>query len=108
MDKAALEVELNAAKQRVSEIEQAIEAINTAPENNVFESMDKAQSELEQRLRDQAFEDCEGAGNRGQDEYSQEFIVDGVHYIGTLAVEYNRHDKTYYFIDSSEWSVKPK
>ena len=55
-----------------------------------------------------AFEDCEGAGNCGMDKYTQEFIVGDMHYIATLTVEYNRHDKTYYYIDETDFTVTPK
>lgn len=86
----------------------ALEIFKQTPQNNVFESVDKACSVLEQRLTDQAFADCEGAHNCGSPEYHQEFIVDGIHYIATLKCEYNRHDKTYYFIDGSIFTYKVK
>lgn len=108
MNKAELREELKKATQRVTEIESAIFAIDAAPENNVFSSLEEAGQVLAERLHDEALEDCEGAGNCGADAYLQEFIVDGVHYIGTLSVEYGRHDKTYYYIDDIDWSVKPK
>ena len=108
MSKEELQNELNLAKQRVAEIEERIYAFDTAPENNVFASLEEASSVLEDRLTNQAFKDCEGAHNCGAEEYSQEFIVDGIHYIGTLKLEYNRHDKTYYYIDGSRWSVEKK
>lgn len=76
-------------------------------ENNVFESLEKAGS-LEDVLSGRAHEDCEGAGNCGDEEYTQEFMVDGVVYVATLTVEYNRHDKTYYYIDGSEFKIEPK
>jgi hypothetical protein len=76
-----------------------------ARENNVFASVDIAEYEIERRLECMAGNDCEGAGNCGLDEYIQEFIVDGVLYLATYKVEYNRHDKTYYYIDSSEFLV---
>jgi hypothetical protein len=86
----------------------ALEIFKSSPQNNVFESVEKACSELEDRLTNQASDDCEGSHNCGQSEYHQEFIVDGVHYIATLTCEYNRHDKTYYFIDTSKFTYKVK
>ena len=108
MSKEELQAELANAKTNVDRINALIQAFDTSPENNVFESMERAESVLQNRLRGMAFEDCEGAGNCGLDSYSQEFIVDGNHYIGTLKLEYNRHDKTYYYIDDSEWTILPK
>lgn len=108
MTKAELLLELSAARSRIDEITQAIEAIDAAPENNVFPDMETAEYAVEERLLGLARNDCEGSYNCGAEEYNQEFIVDGVHYIGTLKVEYNRHDKTYYYVDESDFSVKPK
>ncbi len=76
-----------------------------APENNVFATLQDAENKLEGRLEGMAHEDCEGSGSCGSDEYTQEFIVDGVHYMATYRPEYNRHDKTYYYIDGAEFSV---
>lgn len=73
-------------------------------ENNVFENLDKAVSEIEDKLMNEAFLDCEGADNCGAPEYTQEFIVAGIKYLGTLKVEYNRHDKTYYYIDEHDFT----
>lgn len=78
-----------------------------SPENNIFDSIEQAVGVLEDRLRAEAHEDCEGAGNCGAEEYEQEFIVDGVHYEGKLNVSYGRHDKTYYFIDSCNFTFEP-
>lgn len=108
MTKEELQAELKASRLKTAELEAAIFAIDALPENNVFASLDEAEDALSERLRDEAFSDCEGAGNVGADAYQQEFIVDGVHYIGTLSVEYNRHDKTYYYIEESRWSAVPK
>lgn len=95
------------AKQALAAAEVALEAFDTAPENNVFATLEEAESVLEDRLRQQAFQDCEGAHNCGNDEYEQEFVVDGKHYMATAKFEYNRHDKMYYYIDGSDFSVAP-
>jgi len=61
-------------------------------------------------LRAKAREDCEGAYNWayncGLDEYTQEFIVGSTKYLGTAKFEYNRHDKTYYYIERCTFSHK--
>lgn len=107
MNKIELELAVAAAKANLSAAEKDLSDFIALPINNVFDSLESASDELEERLSDQAFEDCQGAGNRGQEEYEQEFIVDGVHYLGKLSVEYNRHDKTYYYIEESDFTYEP-
>jgi hypothetical protein len=79
---------------------------DTLAENNVFESLDVAEAKLEDMLRERAHEDCEGAYNCGNDEYRQEFMVNNVKYVAIATFEYNRHDKTYYYIDGSDFRVE--
>jgi hypothetical protein len=86
----------------------ALDQFNAAPENNVFESVEIASDIIEERLRDMAHSDCEGSYNCGLDTYTQEFTVAGVGYVGTLKVEYNRHDKTYYYVEYANFAVAPK
>lgn len=76
------------------------------PENNTFDDLDTAAGTIEDKLLNFATQDCEGSHNRGNDEYSQEFIVNGVRYVGTLKVEYNRRDKQYYYVDESDFDYK--
>ena len=75
-------------------------------ENNVYETVTIAEDNLYDILRERASEDCEGAYNCGLDEYRQEFLVDGVKYVAILEVDYNRHDKTYYYIDGTEFRIE--
>ena len=56
----------------------------------MFATLEEAAGVLEERLDGWAFEDCQGAYNVGRDEYTQEFIVDGKHYMATAKYEYNR------------------
>lgn len=92
--------------ERLALSKQALLAFDCAPENNVFDSLEIAEYSLFDKLEGFAQADCEGSHSCGSPEYCQEFIVGGVHYLATLAVEYNRHDKTYYYIDSSEFTIK--
>lgn len=75
-------------------------------ENNRFDSLEQAEGELEDVLRDRAFQDCEGAGNCGMDEYEQDFYVGDELHRATLKCEYNRHDKTYYYLEYADFSVE--
>jgi len=92
------------AKTALEKAETELAAFDMLAENNVFADRGYANSAIEDILLGRAFDDCEGSGNCGLDEYQQEFIVDGCIYVGKLTVEYNRHDKTYYYIDESEYT----
>ena len=97
---------LKLAQNACAVAEDALAAYICAPENNIYYDLDDAICEIENRLEVQASNDCEGSHNRGSDEYHQDFTVNGKLYRGTLTVEYNRHDKTYYYIDSSVFVYK--
>lgn len=103
--KAELEFAVQAARGALAGAELALAEFDSSPDNNVFATVGEAESKLEDRLRDQAFNDCEGAHNCGADEYKQEFIVDGKHYLFTASFEYDRHDKMYYYIDGEEYTT---
>ena len=105
--KEELAAAVAAAKAALVNAESALEAFDTSPENNVFATLEEAEGVLEDRMRDWAFRDCEGAHNCGADEYTQEFIVDGKHYMATAKFEYNRHDKMYYYIYGCDFSIAP-
>ena len=104
--KEELQAAVEAAEQALAAAQQAVAKFDELPENNMYATLDDAAADLEDKLRDLAHEDCEGAGNCGMPTYTREFIVDGLKYVGTLKVEYNRHDKTYYYIDEADFSYK--
>jgi hypothetical protein len=106
MTKEELQQAIEVAKKNLAAAETALADFISAPENNVFDSLEDAVETIENRLRGQAGEDCEGSYNCGSDEYEQEFIVNGIRYLGTLQCEYNRHDKTYYYLDGAEFTYK--
>ena len=87
-------------------IQNKIDEIDASLYNHIYLNIESAECALMEKFRDMAFDDCEGAGNCGDDEYTQKFIVDGKIYLGTGLFQYNRHDKTYYYIDDSNWSCK--
>lgn len=107
-DRKFYEDRIGIAKRQLINAEQALIDFNDAPEQNVFDTLQDALDTIEENLRDRAVHDCEGAGNRGDEEYSKDFTVDGVAYEATLTVEYNRHDKTYYYIDEAKLTHKLK
>jgi hypothetical protein len=101
----ALTLAIKEAKDRLASAEHALEDFNSLPENNVFETLEDAEYSLTEKLEALASADCEGSYNRGCDEYEQEFIVQGEHYVGTLKVEYNRYEKMYYYVDQTRFTI---
>lgn len=79
--------------------EDKLAEFDQAPENNRFETEDDAEGALYEMLRDRAHADCEGSYNCGNSEYEQGFFVGDQEYVAVAKVEYNRHDKMYYFIE---------
>ena len=71
-----------------------------------FDNHEEAEDTIKEALHNKAHNDCEGSYNRGNDEYTQEYqLIDSdAVYLGKIEVEYNRHDKTYYFVDEVEYS----
>jgi predicted nuclease with TOPRIM domain len=111
MNKEQLQARINGMKENikslkvtVSKYETELDKLESHPTLYMYESLDDAEGYLWEILRERAFQDCEGSGNCGDEYYEQEFIVDGILYNGKLEVEYNRHDKTYYYIDGTKWS----
>ena len=82
---------------------EALQNFLDLPENNVYVDLPTAIKLVVRKLQEKAFNDCEGAGNCGLESYEQLFIVNGDTYLGTLYCEYNRHDKTYYYIEDSRF-----
>lgn len=76
------------------------------PKNNKFTDQQLAESTINGMLEDLAGSDCEGSYNCGNPQYIQQFYVNDVLYEGILDVEYNRHDKTYYYVEESTFTVK--
>jgi len=104
--KQELEASVANAKAALETAEAALQAFNDAPENNRFDNLDEALAQVENDLRSQAYDDCQGAYNCGDDSYSKEFYVGDTLYRGTAEFEYNRHDKTYYYIDECNFTYE--
>jgi len=99
----------NKIKQFTEDLQKAQDKLEIVQSNICFFQFNThkdAEDEIEEILRIQASKDCVGAYNCGQSEYTQEYQLlnsDAV-YFGKIKVEYNRHDKTYYFVDEVEYS----
>lgn len=104
--KQELESAVKAAKADLLKAESALLAFERSPENYRFESLIEG-FYLEDDLSGRAAEDCEGSHNVGADEYRQQFYVGDALYTAILYnIEYNRHDKRYYFVDGYKFRVE--
>lgn len=95
---------ISIAKEALTNAEAALRQFDAKPENNVYATLDDAAGYIEDELCSEAHADCEGSYNCGAPQYHRHFMVDGAEYIGTLTVEYNRHDKQYYYIDGATFT----
>ena len=69
---------------------------------DIYDTLDGAKCCVEDMLRDKASEDCEGSYCCGDESYSKIVkIKDGNFYKITVKMEYNRHDKTYYYVEDT-------
>lgn len=101
-----LKADVTAAERLVVVMKDALEEAIAAVNNNVYTNLEDACSIIEERLQDKAHDACEGSYSCGLEQYSQLFIVGGQTYKATLSVDYNRHDKTYYYVDGSRFSYE--
>lgn len=107
MDKRTeLERAIQDAKKNLESAQAELSAYDSLPENNRFDDLDDALGTIEDQLRDLAFADCQGACNCGDASYSKEFYVGDTLYRGTAEFEYNRHDKTYYYIEECDFTYE--
>lgn len=107
MDKRTeLELDIQKAKKHLEDAQAVLAEWDSKPENNRFDDLDDALGTIEDQLRDLAFADCQGAYNCGAYSYSKDFYVGDTLYRGTAVFEYNRHDKTYYYIEECEFTYE--
>jgi hypothetical protein len=106
VNKEQLQAACKQAKAVHSEALAALEAFERDPINNVFKTLEDAEISLEESMRDIASGDCEGSYNCGRSEYRQGFFVGGVQYVAIAQVEYNRHDKTYYYVEEFDLRIE--
>ena len=95
---------IKASQELLDRNEQALSDFMASPECNVYESLDDAEYSIHARLYAAADEACEGSYSWGKPEYKQQFTVGDKAYEATVRFDYGRHDKTYYFIEESEYS----
>ena len=106
MNREQLEEKIRLAELTLKEAKKELRDWESLASNNIFVSLEDAE-ELEGILWNRAKADCEGSYRCGLDEYIQKFMINSVEYVATLEIEYNRYDKTYYYIENSVFSIKP-
>ena len=102
--------ELQLMRNSIATYEKSIAELKSDVCMHVYESHDAAVFSIKGILLRQAKQDCEGSHSCGEDRYNQEYTLNGsdIVFVGTLKVGYNRHDKTYYYVDDSEYYYKAK
>lgn len=70
-----------------------------------FDSLAAAQDNFQILHEDYASEECEGSHCMGNDVYTTKFLCNDQVYEATSNVEYGRHDKQYYFVESIDTSI---
>lgn len=91
------------ARKALELAELELQEYERAPERNVFDTLEDALDEMREVLHQRASDDCEGSYNVGYDTYTQDFYVGDKRYQAWIEVEYDRHDKTYYYVDRIEF-----
>lgn len=106
MDKAQIAAEIAEHQQAIAKLEQSLIDFDSLIENNQYEDHDAAESAITDRMSGIASEACEGSYNYGDDVYTQRYQIAGNPNVfeATVTFEYNRHDKTYYYIDGTDYS----
>ena len=92
------------ASEKLEKAKSELLAFEASAENNRFDDADNAREVIEDKLRSYADADCEGAYNCGEETYTQRYYVGEVMYLCTAEFEYNRHDKTYYYVDGQSYT----
>ena len=98
-------MELTMLLHQVRQKESEIEDLELAACNWVFKTHEDAESKIQNYYEDIANNACEGSYSYGCEEYEQTYQLEDSDFIyqGVLKVEYNRHDKQYYYIDGTSY-----
>jgi hypothetical protein len=106
MTKSEMVSKIIILQNEIAVLEGQIEAFDSAIENNQYADHADAESRITDRYSDIAHEQCEGAGNCGEPQFKQKYQIAGNPNLfeATVDFEYNRHDKTYYYIDGTDYS----
>lgn len=101
-DIEVLERNVSAARAALALAELELSEYKLAPERNQFETVEEAMESLSDVALSEAT-DCCGHHQMGDDRYAYRCFVGGEPHTVVIDVEYNRHDKQWYYVD--EWRV---
>lgn len=104
--KKAIQEKIKSLEAEIISLNAQLIAIDSSIEANVYQSLNDAKDFITERFQRIAEDACEGSYRYGDSEYKQLFMVDGKTYEATVSFEYNRHDKTYYYVDGTDYSFK--
>ena len=106
MDKAQIAAEIATHQKAIATLEQSLVDFDSLIENNQYDSHRAAEKFIEGRFSNIASNQCEGSYNCGDDQFQQRYQLTGNPNVfeATVKFEYNRHDKTYYYIDGTDYS----
>lgn len=97
---------LTKATEALNEATAKLDELLMSVEGNTFDTLEEAEGAIEDMLRGKASDACEGSYCYGLDQYTLKFKAAGELYLATLDVEYNRHDKQYYYVDGCQFKVE--
>lgn len=102
-----LESAIENLQENINELQRDLDYQKSLLENNIYEGdLESVLEDIEEKLAEKAAEDCVGAYNCGLDKYTQQFVCNGIPYKATMSFGYNRHDKTYYYVEDCHFSYK--
>lgn len=97
---------INGKQSELDEVLREIYDIEHSAEHNVFFDLPTALEVIEDKLHKELNQVPHG--EEGDCEYSCDFNVNGQDFTGTLYVEWNRYDKQYYYVDSTDFKYEEK
>jgi hypothetical protein len=108
MNKTQIAAEIKSLQNKINQLNQQLEDFDSALENNQYDAHNDAEGHIHERYLGIAGEACEGSYCYGESEYKQRYQIKGnpALFEATVSFEYNRHDKTYYYIDGQDYSFK--
>ena len=106
MNKEQIAAEIASHYKTIAVLEQSLIDFDSLIENNQYDSHGIAERFIEERFSGIASEQCEGSYNCGNDQFQQRYQLTNNPNVfeATVKFEYNRHDKTYYYIDGTNYS----
>lgn len=102
----ALKQNVETARNNLDKAEYDLREFELSAENNIYETVGEALSNIEDKLIEQIRDICSEENCCGDMEYTVKFLVNNEEYEFILYVYYGRYDKRFYFIDSYKASYK--